>query len=58
MNTICQHMISYKGYMIHCDNYIYYLAVNPSRRFLTMSEAMKEVDYLESASHPSFTKTP
>jgi hypothetical protein len=41
-------ILEYKGYKIAVENYIYWLAINPLRRFLTMNDIKAEVDYIES----------
>lgn len=42
------HLFHYKGYVIINDNYMYHLALNPFKKWVTPFEAFREIDRLES----------
>lgn len=40
-------ILHYKGYAIIVENWIYRLATNPYRRFLSMNDMKSEIDKIE-----------
>jgi hypothetical protein len=46
MNTYST-LLHYKGFTIVVENWIYRLAVNPLKKFLSMNEIKAEVDRIE-----------
>jgi hypothetical protein len=40
-------ILHYKGFQINVENWIYWLAVNPSKKFLSMNEVKAEVERIE-----------
>jgi hypothetical protein len=38
------HTISYKGYDIHCENYLYWIGKNPGTKYLSFSDCKNEID--------------
>jgi hypothetical protein len=45
--TLYSTILTYQGYQINVENWIYWLAVNPDKKFLSMNEAKAEVDRIE-----------
>lgn len=42
-------LLYYRGYAIIVEGYIYKLAIDSSRSFLTMDDIKKRIDYLENS---------
>lgn len=40
-------ILFYQGYKINVENWLYWLAVNPGKKFLSMNDAKAEVDRIE-----------
>lgn len=44
MNFIPLHIVHYKGYAIFYENYMYGISMNSTRRYINITQAMKEID--------------
>jgi hypothetical protein len=40
-------ILSYQGYTIIVENWLYWMAINPGRKFLSMNAVKAEIDRIE-----------
>lgn len=50
------HTIEYRGIRIFCENYIYWIALNPTARYLTFDDCKKEIDRITSQVQTTYIK--
>lgn len=42
-----QHQLTYKGYSVYCDHYLYYLGLNPTVKYISFQDVKNEIDRIE-----------